>query len=92
MGENMDPRTLAKLLIHRMRVVLLMRYAPELSESFSKELTEADLTLAKELSKEPAVNSDTLRSLLEAYSRMAYAAVPHLPLELAVIDVCSAKT
>lgn len=91
-AENMDARTLAKLLIHRMRVVLLMRYAPALAESFSKELTEADLALAKELSKEPTVNSDMLRALLESYSRMAYAAVPHLPLELAVIDVCAAKT
>jgi len=34
------------------------------------------------------VNSNTMRALLEAYERMAYAAVPHLPLELAVIDIC----
>jgi DNA polymerase-3 subunit gamma/tau len=86
--ENMDPRTLAKLLIHRMRVVLLMRYAPELAESLGTELSEADLALATELSKEASVNSDTLRALLEAYGRMAYAAVPHLPLELAIVDIC----
>ncbi len=89
--ENMDARTLTKLLIHRMRVVLLVRYAPELATSFSRELTEADLVLAQELSKEAGVNSDTLRALLEAHSQMAYAAVPHLPLELAVIDICAAK-
>ncbi len=90
-AENMDARTFAKLLIHRMRVVLLLRYAPDLAEALSQELTEADLALARELSKEAGVNSDTLRALLEAYSRMAYAAVPHLPLELAVIDICGAK-
>jgi len=84
----MDARTLAKLLIHRMRVVLLMRYAPDLAEAFSKEMTEADLALAKSLSKEPGVNSETLRALLGAYSQMAYAAVPHLPLELATIEIC----
>ena len=33
-----------------------------------------------------------LRALLEAYSTMAYAAVPHLPLELAVIDIMTRKT
>jgi len=87
-SENMDARTLAKLLIHRMRVVLLMRYAPDLAEAFSKEMTEADLALAKSLSKEPGVNSETLRALLGAYSQMAYAAVPHLPLELATIEIC----
>lgn len=91
-SENMDARTLAKLLIHRMRIVLLIRYAPDLTESFAKELTESDLSLAKALSKEPGVNSDTLRALLGAYSTMAYAAVPHLPLELAVIDITSNAT
>lgn len=90
--ENFDMRTLTKLLIHRMRVVLLMRFAPDFAGTLSKELTEADLALAKELSKNPAVTSDTLRAILEAHSTMAYAAVPHLPLELAVVDICSATT
>ena len=90
-GENMDARTLAKLLIHRMRVILLIRYAPDVSADIGKELTEADLVLATELSKEIAVNSDMLRMLLEAYSQMAFAAVPHLPLELAIIDIASVK-
>lgn len=89
--ENMDARTLAKLLIHRMRVILLMRYAPDIADELGKELTEADLALAKDLSKEQAVNSDMLRALLEAYGRMAYAAVPHLPLELAIVDICATK-
>lgn len=84
---NMDPRTLTKLLIHRLRVVLLMRFAPALADTLGNELTEADLTLAKEIAKEPGITSETLRALLEAHARMAYAAVPHLPLELAVIDI-----
>lgn len=90
--DNLDMRMLAKLLIHRMRVVLLLRYAPDVAESLSKELTDVDLALAKEISKNPGVTSDTLRALLEAYSTMAYAAVSHLPLELALIDVCEKKT
>ena len=88
-AENMDARTLAKLLIHRMRTVLLLRYAPDLTESLRSQHTEQDIALATELSKEPGVNSDTLRMLLDAYGTMAYAAVPHLPLELAVIDICA---
>ncbi len=90
-NENMDPRTLAKLLINRLRVVLLMRFAPELVEKLAGELTEADRALAATISKDPGITSDTLRALLEAHSRMAYAAVPHLPLELAVIDICAPK-
>lgn len=86
--DNLDMRTLAKLLIHRMRVVLLLRYAPDIAETFSRELTDADLALAKEISKNPGITSDTQRMLLEAHALMAYAVVPHVPLELAVIDVC----
>ncbi len=90
-SENMDARTLTRLLIHRMRVVLLLRYAPHLAKLFSHELTEADLELAQGLSKEGGVNSDTLKSLLEAHSQMAYAAIPHLPLELSIIELCSER-
>lgn len=88
-GDNMDARTIAKLLIHRLRVILLMRYAPALADELSKELSETDVAFAQGSAKLPSVNSDMLRALLEAYGRMAYAAVPHLPLELAIIDICS---
>ena len=90
-SENMDPRTLTKLLIHRMRAILLLRYAPDLAAAISKEMPEADIVLAQEISKEAGINSDTLRTLLEAYERMAYAAIPHLPLELAVIEISGQK-
>ena len=86
--DTLDMRMLTKLLIHRMRVVLLMRHAPDLAEELGKELSADDLTLAKDLSKLPGATSDLLKSLLEAHATMAYAAVPHLPLEMAVIDIC----
>lgn len=85
--SNLDARTLAKLIIHRLRVILLMRYAPAIADEIGKELTEVDLAVAKSLSQKATVNSDMLRAFLDAYSRMAYAAVPHLPLELAIIDI-----
>ena len=86
-ADNVDARTLTRLLIHRMRVVLLMRNAPDLAEQLCEELTEADRALARELSAGDCIDSHTLRAVLEAYSTMSYAAVPHLPLELAIIDV-----
>ena len=88
-SENMDPRTLAKILIHRLRIIILMRYAGDFAQSLSEELTETDRSLAIEVAAGKVVNSDTLRTILEAYAAMAYAAVPHLPLELAVIDLTS---
>ena len=90
-SDNMDARVLAKLLLLRMRAILLLRYAPDLADAMLAEMTEADLELAKSLVKDPGITSETLRKFLEAYGTMAYAAVPHLPLELAVVDV-TAKT
>jgi DNA polymerase-3 subunit gamma/tau len=87
--DNLDMRVLARLLIHRMRIALLLRYAPEIASGFSHELSEEDMGFVQGLSKQPGVNSDTLRMLLEAHSQMAYAALPYLPLEMAIIDVTS---
>jgi DNA polymerase III subunit gamma/tau len=84
--DNIDIRILTRLLIHRLRVVLLVRHAPDLVDRFAKELTEADLQLAQDLSKEAGATSELLKSLLDAHATMAYAAVPHLPLEMAVMD------
>lgn len=89
--DNLDMRILARLLIHNMRAALILRYAPELKESFTKEFSEEDLAFVEGLSKKTEANSDVLKLLLEAHSTMAYAALPHLPLELAVIDVCKGK-
>lgn len=85
--ENLDMRVLARLLIHRLRVALLMRYAPELADSFAQELSLEDVGFAQGLAKLPSINSDTLRTLLEAHATMSHAAVPHLPLEMAIIDI-----
>ena len=68
-----------------------MRYAPELAESFAQELSEEDVVFAEGLAKLPSVNSDMLRTILEAYATMTYAALPHLPLELAIIDSTQRK-
>lgn len=86
--SNIDARTLTRILIHRLRVILLMRYAPDIAKDLSKELSEADLLLAQQITKEPGVHSDTLRVLLEAHATMQYAAIPYVPLELALIDIC----
>lgn len=85
--EAIDMRLFTKLLIHRLRAVLLLRFAPNLAERFSHELTDADLLLLKEIAKNPVITSETLRGVLEAHSQMMYATLPHLPLELAIIDL-----
>lgn len=87
--SNIDMRVFLKLLILRLRVVLLLRFAPDLAETFKNEVSAADVELAQSLIKEAAITSETLRLMLEAYGQTAYAAVPHLPLELAIVDIAS---
>ncbi|HWO07812.1 MAG TPA: DNA polymerase III subunit gamma/tau [Candidatus Paceibacterota bacterium] len=87
--DNVDMRVLARLLIHRLRIALLLRYAPDIAEMLAHELSADDMAFVQGLSKLPAVNSEMLRALLEAHATMAYAAIPHLPLELAIVDVCN---
>lgn len=89
--DNLDMRTFTRLLIHRMRVVLLLRFSPEIAQEFSKELTEADRALAMQIAKNPGVTSEMLRALLEAYSTMAFATLPHLPLELAILEIAGKR-
>lgn len=86
-ADNVEPRVLAKLLIFRCRAVLLARFAPDLAASFLDDLGEADAREAQALVKEAGITSRTLRALLDAYAEMAYASVPHLPLELAVVEM-----
>jgi len=87
--ENMDIRVLTKLVMHRVRAVLLLRYVPEMKKDIAEELSGEDIKMAESLAKdkEMAISSDTLKALLDAYAMMAYAAIPHLPLELAIIDI-----
>lgn len=85
--EHIDMITFTRLVIHRLRAVLLARFAPEIAKSLTHELTETDYELVLELAKNKAITSDTLRAVLVAHSTMAYAAVPSMPLELAVMDL-----
>lgn len=91
-GENIEARLLTRLIIHRLRAVLITRFAPDLLGSFSRELLETDTELVAKLAKDTNVTSDMLRIVLEAHERMAYATIPFLPLELAVADICSPRS
>jgi len=87
--ENIDARLLARLIIMRLRAVLLTRFAPDLVPAFTRELSGADTELVETLAKDKNITSETLRIVLEAHERTAYATVPFLPLELGIVDICT---
>ena len=84
-------KTFLKILLHKMRLLLLLKYAPEMKETIKSQLSGEEYkefsSLASDKAKE--INSKTILELLEAFTRLPYAAVPQLPLEIAVINICS---
>ena len=85
-SENLDMKLYAKLIIEKLRMALILKYAPKLVEEMASDLSEDDLKFLKALSS-ISLNSATLAVLLEAYQDINNAFVPELPLELALIKI-----
>ncbi len=88
-NENIEMNIFLKILLQKLRVILLMRYAPEISAELVESLTEDDREfIAKILqAKTNKITSKTLEILLEAGELMRYASVKELPLELALVKI-----
>jgi DNA polymerase III subunit gamma/tau len=87
---NLDMRLYSKLVIEKLRLAIILRYAPKLEEEMSEGMGSEDLEFLKKIVKEN--KSGTLRSpalalLLEAYQNIDNAFIPELPLELALIKI-----
>lgn len=78
------------LVTEYVRNVLLIRHAPELRTSLKEELGEGYGELEAVASmKDSKLTHETLKSLLDAASRMRFSPVPALPLELSVLELLS---
>lgn len=86
-GEDVDMQLYLALVLERLRTVLLARHATELRKELSAELGE-DYARVEEIAKaaDSKLTHQTLRVFLDAASRMRFASVPALPLELAVYE------
>ena len=90
-GANVDMKAMAKLVIHKVRAVMLMRYAPAFAESFENDFSETDYAFVKKISasKSGRIGPRTLSRLLGAYEESGRAHLAQLPLELAVVELTS---
>lgn len=86
---GVDMKVFAKLLLEKMRSVLLIRYSKAALERCVEEYDEEDLKVLEGFAKaeEPRINSTVLSRFLDAYTAVPRAYIPHLPLELALLDV-----
>lgn len=84
---NVDPRLFLKLVLHKMRVVLLLKFAKEMEKEIANDFSEEDFTFLKTVSekKENGITSSSLSELLLAYEQTNRAFIPELPVELALV-------
>jgi len=100
--ENLDMKLYLKLIIQKLRLAIILRYAPKLKEEMGGNLSESDVEFLKMLIKEDPerkstsygagremFSSRTLATLLEAYENIDNAFINELPLELALVKIIS---
>ena len=89
--DNADMEVFTSLLLGRVRILLLLRYAPEFGKTLVADLVDADQAALEKFAKdsESKINSETLKKLIEAATLASRSPVPHLPLELAIMELSS---
>ena len=87
--HNLDLKTFMKLALHKIRVVLLLRYTKDMEDRFKEQFTKEDFEFLKTLSenKESNINSEVLYELLGAYDSTSRSYIPQLPVELALVKL-----
>ena len=79
----------SKLLLEKIRLVLLLRYVPGMEKRAAEELTADELALYKTFAaeKQKEINSHTLLAFIDAHAQLSRAHLPHVPLELALMNL-----
>ncbi len=90
-GIHADMKLFSRLLLEALRAIMLLRHQPaeadELLSVFSPESKEVIAKLAAK--KDSPLNSHLLRRFLIATEEINYSPLPHLPLEIAIVETTS---
>lgn len=84
-----DMELFTTLLLDRARLVILLRYSADFARELVAELPEADREVVESLATDAQsrLNSETLKKLIEAAIAVPRSPIPHLPLELAIMEL-----
>jgi DNA polymerase III subunit gamma/tau len=85
--KNIDMKIFLKLILHKMRFVLLLKYAKDMSSEIKKDLSEEDFNLIIKMGQNSKINSNALKVMLDAFSEVSFSYIPQLPLELALVKI-----
>lgn len=86
---NIDMKVFLKMILHKVRSVMLLRYAHDLEKVIEEQFGKEDFEFLKKLSavEKTKLNSNTLNELLIAYDATGRSYILQLPLELALIKI-----
>ena len=87
--EGVDLNLFLSLVLEQMRMVLLVRHAPELRKELSEELGEEAYAEVKRVSEHPGskLTHQSLKVFLDAASRIRFSPIPALAIELAILEL-----
>ncbi len=90
--QNIDMQIFAKLVLLKLRFVLLLANAPDMTRTIQERVSAEDFTYLSSLSKTAggagkAISFDVLLEILKANQLIGRAFIPSLPLELALMKI-----
>lgn len=93
MDQNIDIQLFMKLVLHKLRAILLLRYAPDMSKTLEDEFSAEDYSFLKIIAdkKDSHINSKVILELLKAQEQIKFSPIAELPIELALTNL-AAKT
>ncbi|MBU4536769.1 DNA polymerase III subunit gamma/tau [Patescibacteria group bacterium] len=87
--DSIDAQLFLKLILHKLRAILLVRFAKDMHKTVKDDFSEKDFEFIEKLSKtnDSNLNSQTLISLIETSSLIKQSYISQLPLEMALMEL-----
>jgi len=87
--NNIDMKIFAKLVLHKLREILLIRFSKEMEKEIKSELSDEDFNFLKKIAdaKETKINSSVLKEFIDVYNQIGRTAMTQLPIELALVKI-----
>jgi DNA polymerase-3 subunit gamma/tau len=86
--DHVDIKLFARMLLEQLRAIILVRHSPAAAESLLTPFTpDAQALITSYATNASPINSHVLLRLLAATDQISRSPVPHLPLEIAIVEL-----
>ncbi|MES2437143.1 MAG: DNA polymerase III subunit gamma/tau [Patescibacteria group bacterium] len=90
--QNVDMAIFSKLVLHKLRSILLLKYSPDMDKMIEDEFSGEDFSWMKVLAakKDTGITSKAVLEFLKAQDLARFSPISELPFELALISLSTA--